>query len=29
MIFPSGILVNAGGEWRAYAFPDMREIKFK
>ncbi len=28
MIFPSGILVNAQGEWRAYAFPDMREIKF-
>ncbi|MGD0781611.1 MAG: hypothetical protein ABSA30_01995 [Candidatus Aminicenantales bacterium] len=28
-IFRSGILAKVGGEFRAYAFPDMREIKFK
>ena len=28
-IFCSGILTNVGSEFRAYAFPNMREIKFK
>ena len=27
-IFSSGILAKVGNEFRAYAFPDMREIKF-
>ena len=29
MIFRSGILTRVGSEFRVYAFPDMREIKFK
>jgi hypothetical protein len=28
-IFRSGILTQVGREFRAYAFPDMREINFK